>query len=1018
MTLIHLSKWPALLVGLFFPLLLSAQTPTSLPEGATQNSDKCLGYDLEYKKYPKPVIAQVQADMYQLYHQEADWQIDASRKGKPLNDGILGPITWSWMQRFCKNFALDSTANVIEYFPERASAIAKFSTKFRDDANTLIGQPFNQWAEIHLSACDLNTRLTLAKGSDDDLQALLRCYRTPAAKPAPEPEAVREIKPHQLYVLRADDFEAMAGAVNKLTTAESAVISITGKTFPDKATAIAELTALLGKLPAEESKAIADRISAKILEQRIYRITDEVLNTLTQQGISDALFDALGKLRDKPFTDQPAFIKAVSVAIQTATLQTTAEGEQLTQATNTNKTAESSTTEQTASTQEIAATINQPPIKAASMDKLLLQIQLASQQTYFQLSEADAKNLLSNKKPVAAAIIKLLEIFQDIEYPSAELLDMAIKNKILKASGICKIDKSNTLDNQLQKLSPEEKTALFDEISAHFSNANSEVVKYCNEDHEHKLGQYYRSELLPILAPLYSEPMPDYSGEPILWDGSDKTCGCVPKQLQTTAYGIYPYWKTSDKAQEFDFSTLNRVAFFGLSASDNGKLFQINSRPGGQSLLDNNSDESKAFIREARRYGSKVDWIIEKEFSLAPDLQTDAGLKIFFDNLKNQLLQLLATPLTDAESRLRPIISLGLAAQPTNGDGVTLYFKNYPEDSFAKDRFDAFYKTLKKELAEQDRARDRWNAVKHFSYINIMVEQSEFLSDGSVFNVGHIDFLTQVNKYADDNKSIPEIQDSVKTLVVLLMEDPYYTALDEIYAMTTSTDRTIIAPLMFTDYSAMDIKNDGSSARHQIDERQKRLAYIHESFGGGSFWPMIEYANNSDGKNYSVFNSYIGKHFSPGYTESLWNETLCGYRWLIIGVMNLWLILALIYLLVVFYIFPHRCRKLPVYIQWISHPLTVISALLPPIIIWVYLIAVDPLFNIVNLSSLLGMVLVALAIRAGINSIKALKEQKPNRNLLQHQKSSALPQRPIPITTDDQVIDDVEFTGDHNNDHV
>lgn len=986
-------KWPLLLLGLLFPLALAAQTSSALPEGATLNKDKCLGYDLEYKHYPKPVIAQVQADMYQLYHQESDWQADASRKGKPLNDGILGPITWSWMQRFCKSFALDTTANVVAALPPRARGIATFSEQYRDDANTLISTPFAQWAVTHITACELDTQQTLAQGSDKDLQALVRCYLQPEPQAVTEPEPVAVIEPYQLYVLRADDFEAMAGAVAKVSTADTAITAIAGKVFPDKLSAIAELNAQLGKLPADESKKISDKLSAHILAHKDYVITDKVLNDLSQQGISDALFENLATLRDKTFTDQKEFTKAITAAIKTASPAVASTD---------------ATSSDTATSASASSAADAAPAPVPNVDKLLLQIQLASQQEYYRLDETAAQALLSTRAPVAAVVIKLLETLKDIEYPSAELLDLAIKNKILKAAGICKLDKSNTLDSQLGNLEPSETAALFNEVNQHIASEASDTIKYCNEDHIHKLGNYYRSQLQPVIAPLYSEPMPAYTGKSLLWDGGGKDCGCVPKEIQTTAYGIYPYWKAGDAAQAFDFSTFNRVAYFGLSAGDNGKLMQINSRPGSKTLLDDNSDQAKAFIREARRYGSKVDWLIEKEFSAIPDLHTDAGLKIFFDNLKNQLVQLLGTPLTDAGSRLRPLMTLGLAAQPTNGDGVTFYFKNFPKEAFAKDRFDAFFKELKKELAKADEMRDRWNGIKNHTYVNIMTTQSEFLRTGSVFSTGHIDFLTQVSKYADDNKSIPEIQESVKTLVILLMEDPYYSALDEIYAVTTSTDRTIITPLMFTDYSEMDIKADGHSTRHQIDERQKRLAYIHESFGGGGFWPMIEYTNSSDGKDYSIFNNYIGKHFSPGYNESLWNETLCGYRWLLIAIMNIWLLLALAYLVILFYVYPHRCKKLPVYIRWLSHPLAVVTLLLPPIVLWVYLIVADPLFKIINLSSLFGLVVIGLALWSGLDAIKALKEQKPNRNLLHHQKPAAIPTRQQAAEMDGDELDENE----------
>jgi hypothetical protein len=215
------------------------------------------------------------------------------------------------------------------------------------------------------------------------------------------------------------------------------------------------------------------------------------------------------------------------------------------------------------------------------------------------------------------------------------------------------------------------------------------------------------------------------------------------------------------------------------------------------------------------------------------------------------------------------------------------------------------------------------------------------------------------------------------------MEDPYYTSLDEIYATTTSTDRSIIAPLMFSDYSQMDtnLEHKGQS----VDERKKRLAYVHESFGGGSFWPMVQYAESSDGKNYKEFNDYIGKHFSPGYTESFWNETLCAYRWLLIYMLNIWLMLAFIYLLTLFYLFPHRCRELPGLLRWLQHPLTVVAVILPPIFLWGYLLAVDSVFNLLNLSSAFCLLLLGLSIWAGVDAVKDLQQQKPNRNLLHYQ---------------------------------
>lgn len=1001
MTIASSLKSFALLLGLLLPVCVLAQI---LPEGATANKDKCLGYDLEYKKYPKPVIAKIQADMYQLYHQDPEWQKDAGRAGKPLNDGILGPITWSWMQRFCKSFALDTTDNVVTAFPPRASAIASFSEKFSDDVATLISTPFAQWAATHITACELDTANTLATGKDTDLQALLRCYRQPAPEPVVQPEPViNKVVPYSLYVLREDDFAAMEAMVNSASTADTAISQLAGIKFADRAAAIAEINSQLASLPPEESRALSAKIGAKLTQQRRYEISDQVLNDLSKQGISDALFANLKKLPEKTFSDKKSFDAAVSLAIKSSIAEDFPAA---------NAPAENSTSSAAAENNTAIANTSSPVVitaPAPNPDKLLLQIQLASQQDYVELSKTEVDALTGNKKQFAAAVIKLLRTLQDVEYPTADLLQRAIKNKVLKASGICKLDKSNTVDNQLGNLDNDEIAVLATELKTYLSANNQDSLKYCNEDHHQALDNYYRNDLRNAVERLYTEPMPNYSGKPILWNGKGEKCGCVPKEIQTMAYGIYPYWKIGDTAQTFDFSTFSRVAYFGLTATDSGKLMQINAGAGATTLLNDNSDAAKAFLREARRYGSRVDWLIEKEFSLSPTLNEEAVLNEFFNNLHREIIHFLTLPLEDIESRLRKLSSLGLTGIPTNGDGVTLYFKNYPDTSVARESFAKFFKELKNDLANKDADANRFHSVKHHRYVNIMVTQTDFLKTGSVFSNNHIDLMAGASRFAEDNLSIPEMQERVKTIVLLLLEDPYYNALDEIYAVTTSTDRSIIAPLMFTDYAGMSAANNNTGA-HQIDERQKRLSYIHESFGGGAFWPMLEYQNATDGKDYTTVNRYIAKHFSPGYTESLWNETLCGYRWGLIAIMNIWLILALVYLVIIFYVYPNHCKKLPVYIRWLQHPLTVVIVLLPPIVLWVYLIVVDPVFNVINLTSLIGLIVLGLAIWAGIDAIKALKELKPNRNLLLHQKSTAVPSRTAAKPDFEDDIDDEDVS--------
>ncbi len=80
-----------------------------------------------------------------------------------------------------------------------------------------------------------------------------------------------------------------------------------------------------------------------------------------------------------------------------------------------------------------------------------------------------------------------------------------------------------------------------------------------------------------------------------------------------------------------------------------------------------------------------------------------------------------------------------------------------------------------------------------------------------------------------------------------------------------------------------------------------------------------------------------------------------------------------------------------------------VTILLPPILLWGYLLLVDQQFPLISLPGLLCILLIGLAAWAGIDAIMDLKKIKPNRNLLQYQKTMAVAVAPTsPIGTDEE----------------
>lgn len=988
----------ALLLGFLLPLAAAGQT---MPEGATANKDKCLGYDLPYKKYPRALVNKIQADLYQIYQDDPEWKTTASQSGQPLNDGYLGPITWSWMQRFCGHFSLSQATDIINEFPARLNAIARFAKAHTADITQLASREFALWSTFHNTACMLDTQDILYRGNDDQLLQLLHCYQD-SLKPAPDikPGKTKTTKahPHSLYVLRADDFVTL----EKPETLVELVKQLTNKPFADEASAITAINDLLKDQAEELRNQMRDKIIARLKPQNTYQLTDAILESLFKSGIGDALFVELKAVPQTVFTTEESFKTVINSAIEKANA-TEASIPEMNPANDT-ETAPLNQAEHSASNSSL---LNNSAKKNRAN---LLLILLTSKQNNLLLTAENAQAIVNTITHFPPRLIQLLKVLQDIEYPEGDLLHAAVQNKLIKGLLICKVDKPNTLDINIDRLSQSEKDALRTELSSIFPSSVTETndLPICNETHYQNIQREYNQSLRSAIEQVYSEPMPEYQPLDIQWNGD--SCGCVPKEISTTAYGIYPYWHTTDKPKKFDFSTFSRVAYFGLSVNSNGHLVQINAANQRQSLIHSHAESNKAFISTARRYGSKVDWIIEKDWSEFTNdgvSENTDSLKKIFNNIRIDIVTLLAAPLSDAESVLRPYSSLGISAQPTNGDGVTFYFKNYPKSDEAKKVFESFFTELKQELKQLSKTRDGFHQQKHKIYVNLLVKQSEFTADEGVFTSTNIDQLLNTQQLVDRNLSKIEMQDEIQSVVVLMLEEPYYSALDEIYALTSGASRAVIMPMMIANYADMNIKEQRDAIRKGMasDERFKKLAYIHESFGGGSFWPITEW----DKPGYEGFNDYISTHFAPGYSESVWNEKLCAYHWQLISIMNILLIVAIIYILITFYIYPHKCKKLPLYLNWLSKPVTVIVLLLPPISLWHYLVLVDRQFPVISLPSVLSILLMGLAAWAGIDSIKELKKIKPNRNLLQYQKTMAVPTRTTSTNTADET-DDTDMT--------
>ena len=973
---------------------LSAVHSVAQPNTTQELGIYCQGSIQEYKQYSKAIITKIQSDLDIIYHQHPDWISSFNQQRNPLHDGTMGPITWSWIERFCRDFAMQESPDPVSELPQQLDRIAAFAHEYPLETNILTSTAFADWCVKQEQPLLNEIPQILYKGTDAELLELLRVYATPllvqtSASPVrPKIQEDKKANRLYLYVLRAEDFETL----KKPDALPAAIDSLIGayKDKDEANTAIA--AALKDQLDDIKSSATA-LIDKNLYVQTTYQLSDNALDNLANNGLSALEIVELNKLPKEPFTDQNSFNKAVNSALAAAEAARIA----------------SLPSPETTVTDTPATPINKPNAQQAAAQQLALMRILRESRTTSLVFDKTAANAvkqvvspLARSTYVPESLVNLMQGIEDIEYPDGQLVHYAVKNALVSSLGICRINKSGSFNNKIapldskqletlkkdlyaSHLDKEEKAALdviFDETT-HQNRANS-----CSDTYYDNLTKVYNALVKTPIENVYRKELPNYEGKPLKWRGD--ACGCIPEAIESTAYGIYPYWKVSESAQQFDFSTLSRVGYYGISFNGNGQLTHTNTDNQAKTLLTDDSFAANDFIRVTRMYGSKLDWVIEKDWNeeLTGDNESDnKKISLIFSGLQTNLVKLITTPMNDPASRLMPWLSLRIAPRPTKGDGVTFYFKNYPDSAEAKVLFDDFFKTLKQELANAAKQNSRFTNHPHHYFVNVIARQNDYLQEHHVFGYANLIQLLGIDEHITENLTPLEMQEKTKTLILVLLNKPYYNSLAETYAMTSAKTRQITLPVMFMNYDNFDAryKSDGATKKVVSDERHKNLSFIQEGFGGGGFWPMPAW----DQKGAEGFNEHLATLFALGYPQSWWAEKLCGYRWLIVGTMNIWLLLVLSLVILVFYVYPQQCRQLPFYIEWILKPLPLAVLIFPPLIVWAYMLIVDSHYPFLSLPSLLCISLVGLTVSAGVDYVKELKQRKPNRNLLQYHKQMA-----------------------------
>ncbi|MYM71745.1 hypothetical protein GTP56_05975 [Duganella sp. FT134W] len=781
---------------------LAAEAP---PAKAPVRAHTVVGYNQNIKQadfigLSKPTVLLMQNQLKSIYSKLPDWQADYAMKEQPLSDGIVGPVTLRWLQRYGHTFQIATTSpGYALELPSHIERVAGFGGAYPLALGSLLSPAFADWAQQQPADARQKDSIVLQRAVTPELLQLFHRYsggRAPVQRPpiAPAPDG------YYTYELNKDDLALLQG--------KDHLMKLLATLKDQEFHSLEEMrVGLLQKLGGMRE---LQRLLWPVVKDAAHDYYGHLINKATLDKLSsDSAFgeEALSDLRDlgNVYLKSPViFEKFINDKLADGSLKLTPE--------------------ETTKLAEITTVFDNVHLDAAALATIQNQLK--------------DNVLVSGVPPAVTTMLKQLE---DVNYPELSGFRSAAVSKIDFGLAMCKNNSPtnnvyvsrlrledadvDAMQKQLEALQPQAPDGVSYmklDLKQTFQRIRDlrAKVEVCDEvtdkDSKELVRTLYMAYLSTAIESLAPKRMPDDLPEIRITGGQ---CGCALDDVTRISYAFYPYWKKNDEAQAINFRALNRIAFQGLTVDNFGSL-----QHGAESVdVAVNHGADNAFVRVAHRYNSKVDWVIQKnDWDGDWRNYTPQSRKVVFSKLRDNIIALLTTPADDFLSRLRGYSAMGLEPPPRRGDGVTLYFPNYPTDPAATAEFNAFYLDLRGQMDQHNLA------------LNILVSQEVFTAgrNGGPGAFGLTNLVTLRAKRTATEPSRPGGPGNDEFLLILLNESSSdnkkaLRALIEGESTLHGTERTdflrsMLPVLHFDNRNWQQLEDD--------------IVYSRDGFGGVGLW--------------------------------------------------------------------------------------------------------------------------------------------------------------------------------------
>lgn len=848
----------------------------ALPAKAQQRST-LVGYDRSivkehFKGLGAQTVLRMQQHLQDIYGNLADWKTDPAVQRGALKDGIVGGATLTWLQRYAFNFKFVADDNVGKEYPAHMERMAAFARSHPAELAILLDRQFAAWDEANPAPIRQQDFDIRRRASEAALIELVKRYQATLGTTASGTDS----DVFYTYALHKEDLAALGG--------KGALGTILAK-FKDKPYRSKE-TLKVALEPAFKDRPHAldevwPVIATNLKPYNGYMLNPANYASLKKDGVSAGTLVELNALGTLYLKTDDAFNTYITEKIASGEL-----------------------------------TISDEAIgMLATTTRVFDNFHLDQ-----QALDTIAKELSGSVHYIGlpAVVVKMLGQIEGVEYPDAEIFHSAAKSKFAHGLGMC--SQNTPVSNLYIKtlaITEDELASLKKEMEALHAAKEAfdlkgetiaeqfpkiatlrHIGKRCSDEEinkaDHIVGYLYNTYLKPPVDSAGRKTMPD-AIEPIRIQGGD--CGCALDDLAGVVYGFYPYWRAKQNKQTINFRALNRVAYYGLTVDHTGD-FRLGSSH--FPINDRNADPED-FQRVARQYNSSVDWLIQKtDWSGDWKAMKKASKEAVFNNLLKNISLLLNTPLSNFGAQMKRLTTIK-GDPPRLGDGVTLYFPNYPTDEDSKALFNAFYLELRAEMARNN------------LWLNILVSQNTLLPGlaaaeavNGAFGMANLVYLRQKRGDAPHYIALEKYEN--KELLLVLLNEP---SADSKKRLRRAVENdSLLSGARRADFvrSMVPVLHFDNNDWQQLDDD---IVYARDNFGGVGFWApdMINLAESIKGKSEKCIDSkHIAACVLSNYREPLVSESVpgpveafvCVHRWALHWVM-LFLIVTGFVLLVSFF---------------------------------------------------------------------------------------------------------------------